>query len=195
MTSYTPLYGLPYPDASDPIRDGAATMRSLAEALEKAMRELPATGPVPPPVTATLTRTTNQTIPSAVDTDLQLTTTLYSLAPSGKTWSGTTGALTVPVKGIYRVTGNAVYNEPTPFNTAGVLSRTRISTRTNLAATTGPGSNNAGPINITTEVALNAGDVLRFAVYQGSGTNKTIGNTWFGGESWPRLSATLIAYQ
>lgn len=196
MARVTPLYGLPYPLPSEPIRDGAATIRALAERLENVIADIPEHGTVPAPVTACLTRSTSQSIPNAVDTDVAFSTTQWAIgdADTEHKWGANAGALTIPVTGYYDVTANTIYNDPTPFNTAGILYRVRFtSTQANLAATTGPGSNNAGTLNVSTTVRLEAGDRIKWAVYQNSGSPKAIGTTWFGGESYPRLSATLIA--
>lgn len=55
MPSRTPLYSLPYPDLSDPIRDGASTMRELAEKLEDALAGVDSGNPIVPPPTVTKT--------------------------------------------------------------------------------------------------------------------------------------------
>ena len=44
MASTTPRYQFPYPDPADPIRDGAATIKSLAEKVEATIYGLPAGG-------------------------------------------------------------------------------------------------------------------------------------------------------
>ncbi len=44
MTSKTPRYQLPYPDPADPVRDGAATIRQLAERVETTIAGLPTGG-------------------------------------------------------------------------------------------------------------------------------------------------------
>ena len=44
MVSKTPRYQLPFPDAADPVRDGAATIRQLAERVELTITDLPTGG-------------------------------------------------------------------------------------------------------------------------------------------------------
>lgn len=140
----------------------------------------------------TVTRTSAFTVANATDTDIQFTSTSWQYDPPGGSFARTSFGVRVPVRGIYMVVSSAAFGGTTPFNTAGVLSRVRSGTRTNLMATTGPGSNNAGVLNAVTTTLLEPSDEIRFAAYQASGGSRVLDNTWFLGETWPKLTVILL---
>jgi len=172
MPASTPIYGLPYPINTDPVRDGALAMQRLAEEIERQMAALNV--PPPDPGTAAadsvrMVRTSTQAIANATDVTVVWQAADWDSRPGGAAQWNSTG-FTCRRDGIYLLT--AVW--PWAANSNGRRNMKVLLNGTSPNANAIGGS--AAPalpweniIQFSDTIALRVGDTLRMVVAQDSG--------------------------
>ncbi|AKJ72263.1 hypothetical protein [Gordonia malaquae] len=174
MPAQTPVYHLPYPVSTDPVRDGATAIQRLAEEIERQMAaiEFPPPDPAATPAdTVRIVRTSAQSISSGNDTTVIWQAAEYDSRPSGLAQWTSTGFV-CRVAGIYNVT--AVW--PWAANGTGrrnmkLLLNGTSGTANGIIGDAIPASAWENITSVSDQIALNVGDTLRMVVAQDSGGN------------------------
>ncbi|WP_038170326.1 hypothetical protein [Tomitella biformata] len=187
----TPVYGIPYPSEGDPIYEGAQQMRAMALGIDAAL----AAAEIPPTTASeiascSMTRSTNLSIPNGADTFAAWTVTEWDTKPGGVAMASASG-IYARTAGIYRVSAFAAW-ETDGFNEIIALTRTRSGISTLLLAEGDASAAWFRGHSLSTELALQAGDLIRLRATQTSGTARNLGTAWIGGAAWPRLSVTFV---
>lgn len=165
----TPIYGLPYPQLSEP-PDGPAQFQALAEAVETELARIDADvaaiiADVKP--YARLRQTSVQSIPNATYTSVTFTTEDYD-SVGGHSTSVNTSRYTAQVAGAYVLGGGGSF----AVNASGVRSCQWALNGTTIPGSTSPGFDPTITSNVVARpmvVVLAIGDYVELRLRQSSG--------------------------
>lgn len=165
MTGTTARLKIPYPQGTDRVMDGDNAMQTIAETLDGQ-------------AVGFVASSAGLVIPTASFTGLACT----SLANVGGGYNQTTGGFTVPVTGIYAVSGVIVW----PNNTVGAnrllagFHKIGAGANAEFVRASAPILAGQQGVSIGYHYKFTAGDVLQFAAYHDAGGNLGLVTTVIG---------------